>query len=153
MIQRSGLPPNRMVLEITERSTARVELMVREAQRLRAYGFRLALDDVGAGNAGLEALRRIPTDFIKIDRSVVAEAMSDEGAMAVLAGIVAFARRARTFVIAEGIETAAMLDAICAASTPDSDIDGPIHGAQGYLLGRPAEVIAPAPVPAPTSIA
>ena len=129
-----------------ERSVARIETVVREARRLRALGFHLALDDVGAGNAGLDMLRRVAVDFVKIDRSVIAQALTDEGAAGVLSGIIAFARRTGTFVIAEGIETQAMLDIVQVAGLPDTSADTGIQGVQGYLFGRPADVIAPLPV-------
>jgi len=129
-----GLSPDRVVLEITERSSARPETVVREAQRLRALGFQLALDDVGVGNAGLEMLSRLPVDFIKIDRDVVLRALTDTTTRAVLAAIVAFAGETRSFVIAEGIETPDMLAL--------ADRLG-VQGVQGYLLGRPAASMAP----------
>ncbi len=129
-----GLSPDRVVLEITERSSARPETVVREAQRLRALGFQLALDDVGVGNAGLEMLSRLPVDFIKIDRDVVLRALTDTTTRAVLAAIVAFAGETRSFVIAEGIETPDMLAL--------ADRLG-VQGVQGYLLGRPAASMSP----------
>jgi diguanylate cyclase (GGDEF)-like protein len=137
----AGLAPSRVVLEITERAIARIDMVVREARRLRASGFQVALDDVGAGNAGLEILRRLPVDYMKLDRSVVAEALVDQAAYAVLSGIVAFARRTHTFVIAEGIETQEMLDVVWRAGLPDATTEGGIQGAQGYLLGKPSEVL------------
>jgi len=130
----AGLSPDRVVLEITERPSARPETVVREAQRLRALGFRLALDDVGVGNAGLEMLSRLPVDFIKIDRDVVLRSLTDTTTRAVLAAIVAFAGETGSFVIAEGIETPDML-ALAARLG--------VQGVQGYLLGRPATSMSP----------
>jgi diguanylate cyclase (GGDEF)-like protein len=144
-VRGAGYEPEQVVLEITERTDARKELLVPEAARLRELGFKLALDDVGAGNAGLEMLSVLPVDFIKIDRAVVANAVDDRGARAVMLGIMAFARESGAFVIAEGIETEAMLEL---ARDPDPDRDSrPVgaHGAQGFLLGRPAPVPAEAP--------
>ena len=93
VVAAAGLTPARVVLEITERAVTRPEVVAREAGRLRAAGFRLALDDVGAGNAGLEMLRQLPVDYVKIDRAVVVGALTDTMARAVLAAIVAFARQ------------------------------------------------------------
>ena len=121
-VRGAGYEPEQVVLEITERTDARKEVLVPEAARLRALGFKLALDDVGAGNAGLEMLRALPVDFIKIDRAVVANAVEDRGARAVMLGIMAFARESGSFVIAEGIETEAMLEL---ARDPDPDQRGP----------------------------
>jgi EAL domain-containing protein (putative c-di-GMP-specific phosphodiesterase class I) len=137
----SGLEPRRIVFEITERSVGRMDMVVREGKRLKSLGFRLALDDVGAGNAGLDMLRQITIDFVKIDRAVIAQALIDESAAAVLAGIIAFARHARTFVIAEGVETQPMLEIVNRAGQRDPSVDGGVQGVQGFLFGRPSEVI------------
>jgi PAS domain-containing protein len=144
-VRGAGYDPEQVVLEITERTDARKEILVPEAARLRALGFKLALDDVGAGNAGLEMLRAVPVDFIKIDRAVVASAIDDRGARAVMLGIMAFARESGSFVIAEGIETEAMLE-LARDPNPAGEAR-PIgaQGAQGYLLGRPAPVPEEAP--------
>jgi diguanylate cyclase (GGDEF)-like protein/PAS domain S-box-containing protein len=141
----AGYEPHQVVLEITERTDARKELLIPEAARLRRLGFKLALDDVGAGNAGLEMLSALPVDFIKIDRAVVANAVDDRGARAVMLGIMAFARESGAFVIAEGIETEEMLEL---ARDPDPQREArPVgaHGAQGFLLGRPGPVSSEAP--------
>ena len=132
----AGLMPERVVLEITERSLARLPAVVREARRLRGLGFRLALDDVGAGNAGLQMLSQVPVDFIKVDRGVVAQALADPTADGVLAAVVAFAGKTGSRVVAEGIETTAMLAHVGGAG---------VACAQGYLLGRPDAALAPGP--------
>jgi len=96
----AGLTPSRVVLEITERSLARPAMVARETKRLRDLGFRIALDDVGIGSTGLEMLRLAPAEYLKIDREVIAGALTDSTARSVLAAILAFAREAGTFVIA-----------------------------------------------------
>jgi predicted signal transduction protein with EAL and GGDEF domain len=130
-----GFTPDRVVLEITERSLARLPVVVREAKRLRALGFALALDDAGSGNSGLEMLSQLAVDFVKIDREVIVRAQSDVGGRAVLAGIIAIAQEMRAQIIAEGIEDAAMLDLVRNA-TRWSTISSAV---QGYYLGRPSE--------------
>ncbi len=129
-VRAAGLIPDDVVLEITERSIVRPEVVVREAKRLRSLGFGLALDDIGSGNAGLEVLSHLPVDFAKIDRSVVVKALSDRSARGVLSGITAIARETAAYVIAEGIETVEMFDFVQQMGA---------HGVQGYLLGRPSE--------------
>jgi diguanylate cyclase (GGDEF)-like protein len=144
-VRGSGFEPRQVVLEITERTDARKELLIPEAARLRALGFKLALDDVGAGNAGLEMLSALPVDFIKIDRAVVASAVEDRGARAVMLAIMAFARESGSFVIAEGIETEAMLE-LARDPNPTGEARAiGAQGAQGFLLGRPAPVPDEAP--------
>jgi diguanylate cyclase (GGDEF)-like protein len=147
-VRAAGLEPDRVVLEITERaSAARLDRVVREATRLRTLGFKLALDDVGAGNAGLEMLRSLSVDFVKIDREVIVDSAAGGAARAVLLAVIAYANEAGAYVIAEGIETDAMLQHIRAPSShPRSRGRTGVQGAQGYLLGRPST--APLTVPA-----
>ena len=92
------------MIEVTERFGARTTTVVRTLHRLRAQGFKLALDDVGTGNAGLEMLHALGAEFVKIDRSIVAGAPSEPNARAVLLAMAMFARQTGAFVIAEGIE-------------------------------------------------
>ena len=138
----AGIEPRRIVIELTERSMGRLSVVVREVRRLQSMGFRLALDDTGAGNAGLEMLGQISVDVIKIDRAVVVGAMTDKSARGVLAGIIAIARETETDIVAEGIETPEMLDMLARfwADGPSriSDAAGPARAVQGYLLGRPS---------------
>jgi len=129
----AGMSPDRVVLEITERSIARLPVVVREARRLRALGFALALDDAGSGNSGLEMLSQLPVDYVKIDREVIVRAQTGGGGRAVLAGIVAIAQEMGAQIIAEGIEDADMLNLVKAATRWS-----PIACAvQGYYVGRP----------------
>jgi diguanylate cyclase (GGDEF)-like protein len=136
-ITAAGLEPGRVVLEITERSTARLEHVIASALRLRALGFQLALDDVGTGNSGLEMLRDLPVDFVKIDDSVIAAAVEDRRAQAVLVAIIAFARRSGAFVIAEGIESEQILAFVRHAHEMSVLHDRVIDGGQGFHLGPP----------------
>ena len=141
----AGLRPRDVVLEITERSEARLDTVVAEMERLAEAGFQLALDDVGAGNAGLEMLRSAAVDYVKIDRSIVQAAPTDPRARAVLHGILVFARGVDAYVIAEGIEAEPLLDFL---RSPVVDGTAPsIHGAQGFLLGRPKPLAAQDPSP------
>ena len=127
----AGLEPSRVVLEITERSIAKLEEVVQKAKFLRLMGFRIALDDVGAGNAGLEMLSQLPVDFVKIDRAVVGNALTDQSVRSVFAGITTIARESHFSVVAEGIENIEMLDFVQRAG---------VQYAQGYLLGHPGEI-------------
>ncbi|HLF77396.1 MAG TPA: EAL domain-containing protein [Dehalococcoidia bacterium] len=137
MVVAAGFRPERICFELTERSSASVEVVQRVVGELAAVGFRIALDDVGAGNSGLEMLRVIPVDYVKIDHSVVRGAVEPGTGRAVLMAIVAFASEAGAFVIAEGIENEDMLRLVEGTSGRTGAFR--IHGLQGYLLGRPSE--------------
>lgn len=128
----AGLTPSRVVVEITERSIVKLADVVQKVKFLRLMGFRVALDDAGAGNAGLEMLSQLPVDFIKIDRDVVQHALTDQIAYGVLAGIITIARASGASIVAEGIENTEMLDMVQRLE---------VQCAQGYLLGRPSETI------------
>ena len=96
--------PSSIVLEVTERAEVPIDVLEERIRSLRDAGFGIALDDVGAGNAGLETLRRIPVDWIKIDRSLVQAAPTDAIARGMMRALVAFAGEAGSTVITEGIE-------------------------------------------------
>jgi diguanylate cyclase (GGDEF)-like protein len=134
----AGIAPGRVVIELTERAMPRLDIIVREAKRIQSLGFKLALDDTGAGNAGLEVLRQLPVDFVKIDRAVVMQAMTDPTARAIVASIVAIAHAMGACVIAEGIETTEALDFVRRDVMRGWHPESGIRGIQGYLLGRPA---------------
>ncbi len=136
-LSKRGIPPCRVVLEVTERSICRPTAVIREAKRLRALGFLLALDDVGMGNGGLEMLSRLAVDFVKIDRLVVTNALTDRATRAVLAGIIAIARENESYVIAEGIEDETALELVVSMDQRSVGSRG-VDGVQGYPLGRPA---------------
>lgn len=133
----SGIVPSRVVIEITERSEARTDLVVERAAELAAHGFKLALDDVGVGNAGIEMLCELPIDFLKIDRSIISKALTSVEARAAFISLALFAYRVDAFVIAEGVETVEVFSFVKDAHHLDMMRDPPIKGAQGFLLGMP----------------
>ena len=143
----AGLRPERIVIEMTERSVAHIDAVIEGAIALQRAGFRLALDDTGARHAGLEILSRVRFDFVKIDREIILKGMSDRNARGVVAAIMSFARVTGAYVIAEGIEDTAMLDFIDAAGRASERTGRGIGGAQGYLLLRPSETF-----PRPTEV-
>ncbi len=128
-LHRAGLEPDRVVIEITERETIEeMERLKRNVGACRAAGFRVAADDVGAGNAGLRLLSQIQFDIVKIDLSLVQEGALYETSLAVVGSLQELARRWGAWVIAEGIETPEQLRVV-------RDLE--ISAGQGYLLGRP----------------
>ncbi|WP_052341071.1 putative bifunctional diguanylate cyclase/phosphodiesterase [Salinarimonas rosea] len=106
-LARHGLPASRLEVEITE-----TVLLDRDAgtivaalERLRGMGVGIALDDFGTGYASLSHLKRFPVDRLKIDRSFVDGIDRDDGARALVSGIVGLAHGLSLGVVAEGIET------------------------------------------------
>jgi EAL domain-containing protein (putative c-di-GMP-specific phosphodiesterase class I) len=109
-LERSGLPPAQLELEITESM-----LMQRAAEvtdtlaRLDALGVRLAVDDFGTGYSSLTYLKRFPVRGIKIDQSFIGNVPADTDDVAIVRAIVAMARSLEIAVTAEGVETGAQL--------------------------------------------
>jgi diguanylate cyclase (GGDEF)-like protein len=119
-----------MVVEITEHERVADERELREQLApLRARGARIAVDDAGAGYAGLQQVMRIQPDIIKLDRSLVADVDHDPAKAALIDAFVRFARGTGAVVCAEGIETAGELRLV-------ADLD--VTYGQGFGLARPA---------------
>lgn len=142
-IEQAGLSRQQVVIEVTERFGGRTAAVVKCLQRLRQQGFKTALDDVGTGNSGLEMLRKIDLEFVKLDRSIVVAAPTEPTARAVLMAMATFARQTGAFVIAEGIEDDDTLQFLRSIDDHDLHTDKIIGGAQGFRLGRPSPEIHP----------
>jgi diguanylate cyclase (GGDEF)-like protein len=126
----SGLPPQRLVIELTETALLRdTEAMVDRMMDLKALGVRLAVDDFGTGNASLRHLAKFPVDVLKVDRSVVSEIGVDRRQSAIAGSIIGLGADLGMAVVAEGIETPDQLAQLRAL--------GCDYG-QGFYLGRPA---------------
>ncbi len=142
-VREAGLSPERVVIEVTERFGGRIAAVVKCLQRLRKQGFQTALDNVGTGNSGLEMLRNVEADFVKLDPSIVIAAPTDPSARAVLMAMATFARQTGAFVIAEGVEDAETLRFLRSIDVADLHIDKVIQGGQGGELGRPSAGMPP----------
>ncbi|HEY0444534.1 MAG TPA: EAL domain-containing protein [Candidatus Limnocylindrales bacterium] len=131
IFRRRDIPPKQVILELTEREKVEdLEQLRKNVQACRKAGFRLAADDVGAGNAGLRLLSEIHFDVVKIDLSLVQGGILHDPSHAVLRAIQELATQWHASTVAEGVETAEQLVAIRKLG---------IEAGQGYLLGRPAQ--------------
>ncbi len=108
----AGLSHTDIVLEITEQADLDNPTNLRALKRASARGFKLALDDLGAGNAGLRALTHVQFHIIKLDRHVISRVGIDPAADAVVAAATTFVRNTGGWVVAEGIEDTNMLEAV-----------------------------------------
>ena len=129
VLAETGLPPERLELEITEglllHDTAAT---LATLSRLRTLGVGIALDDFGIGYSSLSYLRRFPFNKIKVDRSFVANMTVDAGGAAIVQAVATLGRSLAMRVNAEGIETEEQLALLRAIGCDEG---------QGYLLGRP----------------
>ncbi|OPZ59831.1 MAG: Phytochrome-like protein cph2 [Deltaproteobacteria bacterium ADurb.Bin510] len=105
ILERSGLPPEVLELEITESLLVKDEALA-VLLKLKAVGVSLALDDFGTGYSNLKAIRESPIDRLKIDRGFVSCSADDQQARAITAAILAMADGLHVKVVAEGVETA-----------------------------------------------
>jgi EAL domain-containing protein (putative c-di-GMP-specific phosphodiesterase class I) len=125
----------RLVIELTEQSVADdSKAMLALLDRARSAGAIVALDDVGAGYSGLQALLAVRPQIVKLDRSLVSGIDRDPARRALAEMLGEFMGRLDAWVLAEGIETLGELRAV---------IDLGVPLGQGYALGRPAAGFAP----------
>ncbi|UJF32480.1 EAL domain-containing protein [Paenibacillus hexagrammi] len=128
VLERSGLPPSSIELEITETtlisSFARAE---RQLQRLESFGVMLALDDFGTGYSSLNYLKSLPLHTLKIDRSFTQGVLNNREST-IMQSIVQLAKQLEYIVIAEGVENEEQLSEL---KKLKCDV------AQGYLLSQP----------------
>jgi EAL domain-containing protein (putative c-di-GMP-specific phosphodiesterase class I) len=117
------------VLELTERSPLEGVPDLRErVRRLRSLGFRLAIDDLGAGYAGLTSFASLQPDFVKLDRGLITGLDREPIKRKLVASIAGLSREMGISAVAEGIETAAEREAAAALGC---DL------MQGFLFRRP----------------
>jgi diguanylate cyclase (GGDEF)-like protein/PAS domain S-box-containing protein len=127
----SGLPPERLVLEITESVMLDTEdRLESDLATLKGMGCVLSVDDFGRGYSSLAYLARLPVDILKMDREFFADIERDERAAALVASIVELGRSLGMDVVAEGVETVGQLNALRGMDC---------RYIQGWLFGRPME--------------
>ena len=129
VLERHGVPPQRLLLEITESAAMeepeRTEPLLREFRRL---GFRVAIDDFGAQHASLGRLSELAVDVLKIDRRFLVDVPQRADAAAILVAIIELAGALGMGAVAEGIETAEQYRFLADRGCPFG---------QGFALARP----------------
>ena len=132
ILGRYGFPPERLVLELTEQQpVSDLDRLRLKLDTCRGAGIRVAVDDVGAGTAGLRLLAELSFDIIKVDLTIVQRSASSAASSAVIESVVSLAERTGSMVVAEGIEFPEQLDQL--------ERLGILVG-QGFLLGRPGSM-------------
>ena len=123
----------RVVLEITERIGLDPVSSSAQMSTLRKLGYRIAVDDLGAGYAALGALATLEPEVVKLDMSLVRDIDRHPTKRRVVGAIATLCRELGSRVVAEGVETRAELEAITSAG---------VDLVQGYLFARPAREFA-----------
>ncbi len=125
----SGLPPERLELEITEGMLLQDnESTLSTLFQLRALGVRIAMDDFGTGYSSLSYLQSFPFDKIKIDRSFVKDIVESAGSLNIVRAVAALANGLGIAATAEGVETKEQLETIRSEGCSEM---------QGFLFSRP----------------
>ncbi|MCW3068382.1 MAG: putative diguanylate cyclase/phosphodiesterase [Solirubrobacterales bacterium] len=129
LLARHGVAARRLTVEITESaSMVNPERAVAVLRALRASGVGVSVDDFGTGNASIDYLAALPASEIKIDKSFITEILGDARAEAIVRSTIDLARNLGLGVVAEGIETEAVLEHLSSLGCATG---------QGYFLSRP----------------
>jgi len=132
ILSTSGLAPDRLELEITERVfMENSERTLAILHQLKSLGVRIAMDDFGTGYSSLSYLRSFPFDKIKVDRTFISSVVEGVEHAAIVQAVVSLARALGMRTIAEGVETRDQQNAILALGCDE---------AQGYLFSAPVPV-------------
>ena len=128
----SGLPPARLMIEVTESVLLDAEdRLESDLGTLRERGCIISLDDFGRGYSSLAYLARLPVDVLKMDREFIGDVETDPRAAALVAAVVDLGRTLGMDIVAEGVETAGQLRALR---------DMRCRYVQGWLIGRPMAI-------------
>jgi EAL domain-containing protein (putative c-di-GMP-specific phosphodiesterase class I) len=135
VVGRLGLPPQRIVFEVTEAVLANEDDFEAAVANARETGCLLALDDFGAGHSNFDRVWRVRPEIVKLDRSLLSRAMGSSQIARVMTQMVSLLHECGALVLLEGVET--QDEALLAL---DADIDL----VQGYAFGRPQpDLLAP----------
>jgi diguanylate cyclase (GGDEF)-like protein len=134
VVGQNRLAQERIVLEITEKQAIEdFDLFKRTLLHYSRQGFKVAIDDAGAGHNSLRAVTEVRPHYIKLDVALVRDIDRDRAKNALVSAIIIFARRIDAKVLAEGIETVEELATL---------IEIGVEYGQGFLLARPSSVFA-----------
>lgn len=123
---------SRLTLELTEHAVVEdYQQLNAQIEPLRARGMKLAIDDAGAGFAGLQHILRLHPDIIKLDMALIRDIDADPARRALASAMQTFARQTGAVLVAEGVETRQELSTLATLG---------FQRVQGYLLGHPAPV-------------
>lgn len=132
VIKRTGIPPQRLKLELTESLLASdIEVTIAKMGMLKDAGVTLSIDDFGMGYSALSYLKHMPLDQLKIDRTFVKDVLTDPNDAAIARTIIGLAQSLGLAVMAEGVETQAQRDFLAR------------HGCecyQGFLFCKPLPI-------------
>lgn len=127
-----GFPAHRIVVEILEGAIHDESRLAEAVEYYRELGCLVAIDDFGTGHSNFERIWRLAPEIVKLDRSVIVQAVSKKKVRRVLPSLISLLHEAGCLVLMEGVETEDE-----ALVSMDADVDF----VQGYYFGRPAPTI------------
>lgn len=129
LLEKTGLPPHRVVMEIVEQPTDDAERLRDTVSYYQRLGCLTAIDDFGAGHSNFERIWNLSPDIVKLDRTLLTRATDDRKARQILNGIVSLLHQSGCLVLLEGVEThdQAMIA-----------IDAGVDFVQGFYFRRPS---------------
>jgi EAL domain-containing protein (putative c-di-GMP-specific phosphodiesterase class I) len=123
------IKPNKIIFEVTERDSIEgLTFFHDNIKQLRQKGFRIAVDDTGAGYSSLHTISELLPDIIKIDRSVIQDIDTNKVKESMLKGLILIAKETGSLVVAEGIEKKEEADVL---------VRNQVDLAQGYFYAKP----------------
>lgn len=144
-LQKTGLAPDRLELEITETAIINnTQLATNILLDLKALGIQISLDDFGTGYSSMSYIQEFPFDRIKIDRSFVTSMNADAKSRAIVEAIIHLAHSLNIPVVAEGVETEDQATAL--AGLACEELQGFLIAAPGPFEDMVSRVLADSPV-------
>lgn len=129
MLRYPNLPAGSLQIEVLETAALEdIPRVSRTIERCRKIGVSFALDDFGTGYSSLSYLGRLPVDTLKIDQSFIRDMLEDKGDRAIVQGVIALAKAFDRKIVAEGVETDELFQAL---------LEMGCEYGQGYGIGRP----------------
>ena len=128
IISHHGIDPRRIEFEITESVIMSMDDSIATLNALRELGCSLSVDDFGTGYSSLSYLKKLPVQYLKIDRSFIMGIGNSPSDEAIIRSVIALARSLGFASVAEGVETLEQVDFL---------LESECTQLQGYLLGRP----------------
>lgn len=132
ILDRTGVNPNNIVLEITETFAINdMERVMNIVKGLKTLGPKIALDDFGTGYSSLNYIKQLPLDIIKVDKTFIDDIVEDDYAQAFVKLIVELSKTIGTKICVEGVETKEQYDLLAEIG---------VDYIQGYYFGKPVPV-------------
>lgn len=128
ILAETALPPERLIIEVTEHTVIDPAIVNQPLKRVRELGCKIALDDFGTGYSSLGLLNQLPVDIVKLDRTFTKDLADSDAKQAIVKALVQLTNALNMMLVVEGVESDAQRKTLRSL--------GVLHG-QGYWFGEP----------------